>query len=105
MTSDFGDPAQPSLDGLRAGGKPALARTLAAVERRPDDPAIVALLDHAWAAAGAHVIGLTGPPGVGKSSLMGRLIAVWRGAGSSVGVVAVAPSSRRTGGALLGDRA
>jgi LAO/AO transport system kinase len=55
--------------------------------------------------AGAHLIGLTGPPGVGKSSLLSRLVAEWRGRGRSVAVLAVDPSSRRSGGALLGDRA
>jgi LAO/AO transport system kinase len=53
----------------------------------------------------AHIVGLTGPPGVGKSSLLSRLIARWRAAGRSVAVLAVDPSSRRSGGSLLGDRA
>ena len=55
--------------------------------------------------APAHVVGITGPPGVGKSSLLSRLVARWRGAGRSVAVLAVDPTSRRSGGALLGDRA
>ncbi|HET9720116.1 MAG TPA: GTP-binding protein [Solirubrobacteraceae bacterium] len=55
--------------------------------------------------AGAHVVGVTGPPGVGKSSLLSRLLAGWRARGRSVAVLAVDPSSRRSGGALLGDRA
>ena len=55
--------------------------------------------------APGHVIGVTGPPGVGKSSLLSRLLAQWRGRGRSVAVLAVDPSSRRSGGALLGDRA
>jgi LAO/AO transport system kinase len=53
----------------------------------------------------AHIVGVTGPPGVGKSSLLSRLIARWRAAGRSVAVLAVDPSSRRSGGSLLGDRA
>jgi LAO/AO transport system kinase len=53
---------------------------------------------------GAHVIGITGPPGSGKSSLSSALIGVWREEGRTVGVLAVDPSSPRTGGALLGDR-
>jgi len=57
------------------------------------------------AEAPAHVIGITGPPGVGKSSLLSRLIAEWRARGGSVALLAVDPSSRRSGGALLGDRA
>ncbi|MBV9338815.1 MAG: ArgK protein [Solirubrobacterales bacterium] len=53
----------------------------------------------------AHLIGVTGPPGVGKSSLLSRLIREWRDRGRSVAVLAVDPSSRRSGGSLLGDRA
>ena len=55
--------------------------------------------------APAHVVGITGPPGVGKSSLLSRLVASWRALGRSVAVLAVDPTSRRSGGALLGDRA
>ena len=50
------------------------------------------------------MIGLTGPPGVGKSTLMDGLIRLWRGRGLTIGCIAVDPSSRRSGGALLGDR-
>ena len=57
------------------------------------------------AEAAGHVIGVTGPPGVGKSSLLSRLVAEWRGRERSVAVLAVDPSSRRSGGSLLGDRA
>jgi LAO/AO transport system kinase len=57
------------------------------------------------AEAAGHVIGVTGPPGVGKSSLLSRLASEWRSRGRSVAVLAVDPSSRRSGGALLGDRA
>jgi LAO/AO transport system kinase len=55
--------------------------------------------------APAQIVGITGPPGVGKSSLLSRLVAAWRAAGRSVAVLAVDPSSRRSGGSLLGDRA
>jgi LAO/AO transport system kinase len=57
------------------------------------------------AEAPAHIIGVTGPPGVGKSSLLARLVTEWRARGRSVAVLAVDPTSRRSGGALLGDRA
>lgn len=55
--------------------------------------------------AGAHLIGVTGPPGAGKSSLLSALVAHWRADGRSVAVLAVDPSSKRSGGSLLGDRA
>jgi LAO/AO transport system kinase len=55
--------------------------------------------------APGHVVGVTGPPGVGKSSLLSRLVGEWRGRERSVAVLAVDPTSRRSGGALLGDRA
>lgn len=97
-------PATGELDALRRGGKAALAAALGRLERRPDDPASVALLDAAYGDPRAHVIGFTGPPGVGKSTLLGALIGELRTAGRSVGVIAVDPSSRRSGGALLGDR-
>jgi LAO/AO transport system kinase len=96
-------PAGP-LNALRTGGKAALARALATVEARPGDPATTDLLDAAFAAPRGHALGITGPPGVGKSTLTRALIAGWRGAGLTVGVIAVDPSSRRSGGALLGDR-
>lgn len=81
-----------------------MARALAAAEQYSDNPSVITLLDAAWQAARAHVIGLTGPPGVGKSTLINALLKTWRRQGRSVGVIAVDPTSRRTGGALLGDR-
>ncbi len=55
--------------------------------------------------AEAHVVGVTGPPGVGKSTLLSELVRAWRERERSVAVLAVDPSSKRSGGALLGDRA
>ena len=55
--------------------------------------------------APGHVVGVTGPPGAGKSTLLGALVRVWRARGRTVAVLAVDPSSKRSGGALLGDRA
>ena len=92
------------LETLRQGAKPALARALARLEAAPGAEDVVALLDAAHAAPKGHALGLTGPPGVGKSTLIKALIGHWRARGETVGVIAVDPSSRRSGGALLGDR-
>ena len=89
---------------LARGEKGALAAVLARLERDADGAAVRALLDAAWRAPRAEVIGLTGPPGVGKSTLTGALITALRAQGRTVAVIAVDPSSRRSGGALLGDR-
>ncbi|MCC6625185.1 MAG: hypothetical protein IT385_28315 [Deltaproteobacteria bacterium] len=87
-----------------------VARALNALEADPSDgprsPAGAAVLDRAFGAwrPSCRVVGLTGPPGVGKSTLAGRLVAGWCQAGLTVGVLCVDPSSRDSGGALLGDR-
>jgi len=96
--------AGPGLERLRAGGKAALARALARLEEAPGEADTRALLEAAWAAPCGWAVGLTGPPGVGKSTLASALVGAWRRQGRSVAVLAVDPSSRRTGGALLGDR-
>lgn len=93
-----------TLDLLKTGGKAALARALARIEAAPDAEDVVGLLSAAYAEPRAHVVGITGPPGVGKSTLMNALIQAWRLDGRTVAVIAVDPSSRRSGGALLGDR-
>ena len=93
-----------TLANLASGGKPALARALARLERSPESPDVLALLAEAEVAPRGQTVGLTGPPGVGKSTLTGAVIGACRAAGHSVGVIAVDPSSRRSGGALLGDR-
>ena len=98
-------PLPTDLDALAAGGKPALARCLTALESAPDDPSLVALLEAAWRAPRGVALGVTGPPGVGKSSLVSVLVAGLRARGETAAVIAVDPSSRRSGGALLGDRA
>lgn len=93
-----------TLAALRDGGKRALAAALVDLERDGDSAGALALLDEAWRASKAHVVGITGPPGVGKSSLCAALVQAWRQDGKSVGVIAVDPSSKASGGALLGDR-
>lgn len=86
-----------------AGDRRALARLLTAVENRT--PVAEAALRRLHPAAGrAHLVGVTGAPGAGKSTLVAALIGELRAAGRSVAVVAVDPSSPITGGALLGDR-
>lgn len=92
------------LSALRAGGKAALARFLARCESAAEADDVVATLDAAQLGGKGHAVGLTGPPGVGKSTLTDALIRDWRARGLTVGVIAVDPSSRRSGGALLGDR-
>jgi len=98
-----------TLDALRplsegGGGKRALATALAGLERDPDGDKAQCLLDEAWRHPRAHVVGVTGPPGVGKSSLCAAMVGAWRRSARTVGVIAVDPSSRASGGALLGDR-
>jgi LAO/AO transport system kinase len=85
------------------GDRRALARLLTAVENRT--PVAEAAMRRLYPTAGrAHLVGITGPPGSGKSTLVASLIERVREAGRTVGVVAVDPSSPITGGALLGDR-
>lgn len=93
-----------ALAALAARGKAGLARALADIEARGGTAEVAALLDEANANPRGHVIGLTGPPGVGKSTLTDALIRAFRARGLTVGVIAVDPSSRVSGGALLGDR-
>ncbi|HLY36502.1 MAG TPA: methylmalonyl Co-A mutase-associated GTPase MeaB [Candidatus Binatia bacterium] len=91
------------IDRMLAGDRVALARLMTLVENRaPGVPAVMSRL-HAHTGR-AHVIGITGPPGAGKSTLTDRLTARLRAGGSRVGIVAVDPTSPFSGGAVLGDR-
>jgi LAO/AO transport system kinase len=95
--------APPLAERLMAGETRALARAIRMVEDR--DPGIAELLREVRERAGrARVVGVTGPPGSGKSTLCDQVIERWRGQGHLVGVIAVDPSSPFTGGAILGDR-
>lgn len=89
--------------GVRAGDTRALARAISLVEN--GDPLAYPLVRELYPETGAAaVIGVTGPPGVGKSSLIGALVGLLRDEGRAVGVVSVDPSSPFSRGALLGDR-
>ncbi len=89
--------------GVRGADRRALARAISLVEN--GDPLANPLVRELYRETGrAAVIGVTGPPGVGKSSLIAALIGHVRGLGRTVGVVSVDPSSPFTRGALLGDR-
>ena len=93
------------LDGIDRGDTAALARAISLVENQRDG--FERVLSHAHARVGRHGsrrIGITGPPGAGKSTLTERLVQHYRAAGLTVAVVAVDPTSPYTGGALLGDR-
>jgi LAO/AO transport system kinase len=91
------------VDRLLARDVRALARAISLAEE--DDPKAREVLRLCFGRTGhATVVGVTGSPGAGKSSLVDRMIAHWRVAGRRVGVVAVDPSSAFSGGAILGDR-
>ncbi len=97
-------PPPPGLDErIRAGDVRAAARLMRDLDDgRPEAEAwLRALYPHT---GGAFVLGVTGPPGAGKSTLVDALIRLHRDAGERVGVVAIDPSSALTGGAILGDR-
>lgn len=97
---------------LREGDRSAAPAALNLIEDRsePGREQTVALLREVSPAAlggeaPAHLVGLTGPPGAGKSTLLSALVQEWRKRDQTVAVLAVDPSSRRSGGSLLGDRA
>ncbi len=98
-TRPFADLAERVL----AGERRAIGRAISVCENA--DPAAEPLIAELWPHAGrAMTVGVTGPPGVGKSTLAGALVGHLRSLGKSVGVIAVDPSSPFTRGALLGDR-
>jgi len=91
------------VDRARAGDRPACARLMSWAERA--DPRFLEAAEaFAGRLGGARRIGVTGPPGAGKSTLVQQLALRWRADGRRVGIVAVDPTSPFSGGALLGDR-
>jgi LAO/AO transport system kinase len=91
------------IAALASGERRPLARLLTRIEN--GDPSVRPLLPELFAAGrGAHLVGITGPPGSGKSTLVSALITEWRKRGRRVGILAVDPSSPYTRGAILGDR-
>src|SRR5919108_5335872 len=91
------------VEGIRAGDRRALARAITLVEN--SEPLAYELVRELYPETGnAYAVGVTGPPGVGKSSLISALIGHVRKNDTTVGVVSVDPSSPFTQGALLGDR-
>jgi len=97
------DPAHDMAARLLAGERPALARMITWAENA--DPRFAAALGEVYPRVGrGWRLGVTGPPGAGKSSLVNALIEHLRGDGRTVGVLAIDPSSPYSGGALLGDR-
>ena len=102
-SSDWSARGAALADAATAGDRRSLARLLTAVENRT--PIAEAAMRRLYPSAGrAHIVGITGPPGAGKSTLVAALIAELRRRERSVAVIAVDPSSPITGGALLGDR-
>ncbi len=91
------------IESLRSGDPRALARAISIIEnRQPESPELLkSLFPHSGK---AHVVGLTGPPGAGKSTLVDRLAKHYRKQNQTVGIIAVDPTSPYTGGAILGDR-
>src|SRR2546425_8078039 len=90
-------------EGVRTGDKRALARGISLVEK--SDPLAYELVRDLYPETGrAYAVGITGPPGVGKSSLISTLVRHLREQERTVGVISVDPSSPFTQGALLGDR-
>jgi LAO/AO transport system kinase len=91
------------VEDVRGGDKRAAAKLISMIEDREPEAADILRALHRHTGT-AHVVGFTGPPGAGKSSLISRLVHTMRAEGTKVGVIAVDPTSPFTGGALLGDR-
>ena len=91
------------VKNMLSGDRVALAKLMSILEREPDE--MPGIMEQIHSKTGsASLIGITGPPGAGKSTLIDSLIKSVRKNNETVGVIAVDPSSLYTGGALLGDR-
>lgn len=91
------------IDGVLSGRRRSLARLITLIEN--EDPSALHILSELYKHTGdAHIIGVTGPPGSGKSTLVTRMTREFRNREKTIGIVCVDPSSPFTGGALLGDR-
>jgi GTPase len=91
------------LDRFSKRDRVALARLITLVENRTPDASTI--IERIYPMTGhAHILGITGPPGAGKSTLVNRLIAKYRAVGKQVAILAIDPSSPFSGGAVLGDR-
>ena len=96
-------PDPPLVERVLAGDSRAIARAISLIEN--EDPQAAAVVRAIFGKTGrAYIIGVTGPPGAGKSTLVDRMTADIRGRGNTVGVLTVDPTSPFSGGALLGDR-
>ncbi|MEZ4706250.1 MAG: methylmalonyl Co-A mutase-associated GTPase MeaB [Caldilineaceae bacterium] len=103
MPHELNEATQKLIRGVLAGDRLQLARAITQVEN--ETPVARPLLQAIYSHSGrAHIVGVTGAPGTGKSTLVTELTRAYRQAGQTVAVVAVDPTSPFTGGALLGDR-
>ena len=102
MASELSEPVQTLIERFRSGDVRALARAISLVEKR--DPSVRALEQALKDRAQAYVVGFTGAPGTGKSTLVDVLVTLLRKLDRSVAVIATDPNSPFSGGAILGDR-